>query len=186
MKTSPEPRGGRRAPGLLRHVRQDPHWVLSAPVAGCVSVTCTVTRRAQSWVFLFKIKVDGLQRCSSRVYNIVSQDFCRLCLIVSRYQTVRISPHAECWSTERLCLFPRAAFFKGRGTREDSLVRRPGQHLLPLPPHRAERCPGGHTVGALGVGHPVGALGVTHTVGPLGGGGHTVGALGGGVTPLVP
>ena len=34
---------------------------------------------------------------------------------------------------ERLCLFPRAAFFKGRGTREDSLVRRPGQHLLPHP-----------------------------------------------------
>ncbi|XP_010846747.1 PREDICTED: 1,2-dihydroxy-3-keto-5-methylthiopentene dioxygenase [Bison bison bison] len=37
-------------------------------------------------------------------------------------RTVRISPHAECWSTERLCLFPRAAFFKGRGTREDSLL----------------------------------------------------------------
>lgn len=29
-------------------------------------------------------------------------------------------------------------------------MRRPGQHLLPLPPCRAEWCPGGHAVGALG------------------------------------
>lgn len=65
---------------------------------------------------------------------------------------------------ERLCLFPRAAFFKGRGAWEDSLVRRPGQHLLPLPPCRAEWCPGGHAVGALRVGHPVGALGGSVTL----------------------
>lgn len=30
-------------------------------------------------------------------------------------------------------------------------MRRPGQHLLPLPPCRAEWCPGGHPVGSLGI-----------------------------------
>lgn len=70
-------------------------------------------------------------------------------------------------------------------------MRRPGQHLLPLPPCRAEWCPGGHAVGALGGQSPCWCPGrqslcwcpegvtllVPCGVGEWGGGGgHTVGA----------
>ena len=52
-------------------------------------------------------------------------------------------------------------------------MRRPGQHLLPLPPCRAEWCPGGHAVGALGGQSPCWC---PAGWGSGGGGGHTVGA----------